>query len=59
MTDQELEDCFAMFRGVTGASPKECYAFAREMMDVRKHKENDDEEDSGIVAVVPKRSRKR
>lgn len=60
MNEEDLRDCFAMLRGVTGATPEECYAFADEMMVVRKQKENENEEDTGIAAVVPKRrSRKR
>ena len=39
MTDQDWRDCFAMFRAVTGATPEECYAFADEMMEARKPKE--------------------
>jgi hypothetical protein len=39
MTDQDLKDCFAMFKSVTGATPEECYAFAEAMMEARKPKE--------------------
>ena len=46
MTEQEWRDCFAMFRATTGASAEECYAFADEMMEARKPKE-----ETGIVAV--------
>lgn len=59
MNDNDLRDCFAMMRGITGATPEECYAFADDMMEARKPKEKDDEEDSGIASVVPKRSYKR
>lgn len=58
MTEKEWLICFAMFKSVTGASPKECFKFAYEMLDESK-KENEDEEDAGIAAVVPKRPRKR
>ena len=58
MNEEDLRDCFAMFKIITGASPAECYRFADEMLDARK-KEKEDEEDTGIVAVVPKRTRKR
>jgi hypothetical protein len=46
MDENDLRDCFAMFRSVTGASAEECYAFANEMIEARKHKE-----EVGIVAV--------
>lgn len=59
MNEDDLRDCFAMLRGVTGASAEECYRFADEMMEARKPKEKDDEEDSGIASVVPKRTYKR
>ena len=39
MTDQDLKDCFAMFKSVTGATPEECYAFAEAMMEARKPQE--------------------
>ena len=47
-----------MLRGVTGASAEECYRFADEMMEARKPKEKDDEEDVGIARVA-KRSYRR
>lgn len=53
MNDQDLRDCFAMLRGVTGATPEECYTFADAMMEARKPKE---EEEAGIASV--KRVRK-
>jgi hypothetical protein len=46
MNENDLKDCFAMFKSVTGASAEECYAFANEMMEARKPKE-----ESGIIAV--------
>lgn len=58
MNEDDLRDCIAMFKSITGATPTECYRFADEMLLARK-KEKDDEEDIGIVAVVPKRTRKR
>jgi hypothetical protein len=39
MNDQDLRDCFAMFRAVTGASAEDCYKFADEMMEARQPKE--------------------
>jgi hypothetical protein len=48
MNETDLRDCFAMLRGVTGASAKECYEFADEMLETRKEK--DDVEKLGIAA---------
>jgi hypothetical protein len=68
MNEDDLRDCFAMFtllgvRSSTNANYEEqakwCYEMADAMIEARKHKEKDDEENSGITAVVPKRSRKR
>jgi hypothetical protein len=39
MNDQDLRDCFAMLRAITGADANECYAFADEMLEARKPKE--------------------
>ena len=58
MNEEDLRDCFAMMRGITGATAEECYRFADEMMEARKQKENDDEEDTGIARVA-KRTYKR
>jgi hypothetical protein len=49
MNDQDLRDCFAMLRAITGASAEECYAFADEMLEARKPK------DVGIKAVKKQR----
>jgi mannose/cellobiose epimerase-like protein (N-acyl-D-glucosamine 2-epimerase family) len=64
MNDNDLRDCFAMF-ALAGAvmagksrTADEVWQIADEMMEARK-KEKDDEEDTGIAAVVPKRPRKR
>jgi len=59
MNEQDLRDCFAMLRGVTGASAKECYEFADEMLEARKEKETVDDEELGIAAVKSKRSVKK
>lgn len=40
MSDDDLRDCFAMLRSVTGESPEECYKFADEMLEARKNKES-------------------
>lgn len=70
MTEEDLRDCFAMFAlaGVVminkepyddQAVAELAYSLADNMLIARKKKEKNDEEDSGIVAVVPKRQRKR
>lgn len=68
MNDNDLRDCFAMFAMagllMRGSNKLEqitegAYALADHMMETRKHKENDDEEDVGIARVAPKRSYKR
>ena len=59
MNEDDLRDCFAMFKSMTGATAEDCYKFAGEMLEERKQKESRNEEDSGIAAVVPKRPRKR
>ena len=53
MNDDELRDIFAAFRGMTGASPEECYEFANAMLEAKKIKSS-----RGIVAVKPKRRSK-
>ena len=59
MNEEDLRDCFAMLRGVTGASAEECYRFADEMMEARKHKEKDDEEEVGIARVAKRTYRRK
>ena len=54
MNEEDLRDCFAMFKSLTGSSPEECYKFADEMLEARKQKE-----DIGITAVAPKRTRRK
>lgn len=51
MNENDLRDCFAMFRAITGASAEECYVFADAMLEVR----NNNEEELGIAAVKTKR----
>jgi hypothetical protein len=46
MNEQDLRDCFAMMKAITGASPEECYRFADEMLQARKPTG-----ETGIVAV--------
>jgi hypothetical protein len=59
LNEDDLRDCFAMMRGITGATPEECYSFADEMLVVRKHKEKENEEDIGIARIAPKRGYRR
>ena len=53
--DDDLRDCFAMMRAITGANPKECYEFADEMMEARKA---EPEQEVGIVAAKSRRKAK-
>jgi hypothetical protein len=53
MNDQDLRDCFAMFKAITGASAEECYKFADEMLEARNKTD-----EQGIAAAKPKRVRK-
>ena len=55
MNEQDLRDCFAMLRGVTGASPIECYEFADAMLEARKA---EPEPEIGIVAAKSRRKAK-
>jgi hypothetical protein len=69
MNEEDLRDCFAMFAllGIItskniselGAIADLSYNMADQMMYSRKKKEKTNEENSGIAAVVPKRTRKR
>ena len=54
MNENDLRDCFAMFRAVTGASAEDCYKFADEMLEVRKA---EPEQEVGIVAAKPRRKK--
>ena len=58
MNEEDLRDCFAMFRSITGLSAEDCYKFADTMMEARKPKESKHEEDVGIASVA-KRSYRR
>ena len=72
MNEEDLRDCFAMFamNSLLNGYQKpdefteeflatKAYVVADAMLEARKQKEKDDEEDVGIVAVAPKRTRKR
>ena len=54
MNEDDLRDCFAMFKSLTGSNPEECYKFADEMLEARKPKAEED----GIVAIKPRRKTK-
>ena len=51
MNEEDLRDCAALLRAVTGASAEECFRFADEFMEARKPKD-----EAGIASV--KRVRK-
>ena len=54
MNEDDLRDCFAMFKSIGGASADECYAFADEMLEARKKKEVVSVVEDGIVAIKPR-----
>jgi hypothetical protein len=54
MNEEELRDCFAMLRSITGVSAEECYRFADEMLEVRN---KEPEQEVGIVAAKPRRKK--
>ena len=54
MNEDDLRDCFAMMRSITGASAKECYEFADEMLETRKA---EPEQEIGIVAAKKRRTK--
>lgn len=63
MNEEDLRDCFALMLTAGFAikgdiNPKAIWEIADMMIESRK-KEKENEEDIGIVAVVPKRTRKR
>jgi hypothetical protein len=63
MNEEDLRDCFALMLTVGFSvkgeiNPKAIWEIADMLVEARK-KEKANEEDSGIAAVVPKRSRKR
>jgi len=48
MNENDLRNCFAMFKSITGASADDCYRFADEMLLARN------KEDAGIVSIRKK-----
>jgi hypothetical protein len=59
MSEDDLRDCFAMFRSIGGGTAEECFRFADMMLEARKQKENQNEETDGGIASVAKRTYKR
>lgn len=60
MNEEDLRDCFAMFKSISGASAEDCYRFADDMLEARnKPKEKDDEEDVGIASVAKRRYKRK
>ena len=69
MNEDDLRDCFAMFAsmriGVDGSegamlqSAKRCYLFADAMLEARKQKESENEEDTGIASVAKRTYRRK
>ena len=69
MTEEDLRDCFAMFAMLGIMTTRKvseinelsdlAYNVADAMIYSRKKKEKENEEDTGIAAVVPKRSRRK
>jgi hypothetical protein len=69
LNEDDLRDCFAMFAMVgllmrssshpVVAIPQEAYQYADAMLEARKHKEKDDEEDVGIARVAKRTYRRK
>ena len=59
MNEDDLRDCFAMFRSISGESANECYRFADKMLEARKQKESENEEDTGIASVAKRTYRRK
>lgn len=64
MNEEDLRDCFALMLTVGFAvkgeiNPKAIWEIADMLVEERKPKEKDDEEDVGIARVAPKRNYRR
>lgn len=67
MNEEDLRDCFAMFalvglvmrEGVGESMELDAWAIADKMMEARKPKERDDEEDVGIAGVAKRKYRRK
>lgn len=70
MNEEDLRDCFAMFvingiasRGLSDdiveEAARNAYKVADAMMEARKHKEKDDEENVGIASVAKRTYRRK
>lgn len=58
MNENDLRDCFAMFKSITGASADECYMFADEMLASRDKEElRQPVPNTGIIAVRTRRKK--
>jgi len=54
MNENDLRDCFAMMRSITGMSAEECYKFADRMLEARS---KEPEQEIGIVAAKTRRKK--
>jgi hypothetical protein len=54
MNEQDLRNCFAMFKSLTGANAEDCFKFADEMLEVSKRTP---EEETGIVAIRKRKAK--
>ena len=59
MNEEDLRDCFAMFRAVTGDSAIECYEFADSMLEARKKRFWVEPEEDGIASVAKRPYKRR
>ena len=59
MNEEDLRDCFAMFKSISGCTAEEAYRFADAMLEARKQKENENEEDTGIASVAKRTYRRK
>jgi hypothetical protein len=59
MNEEDLRDCFAMFRSIGGGTAEENYRFADMMLEARKKKYWVENEDGGITTVARRTYRKK
>ena len=59
MNEEDLRDCFAMFKSISGCTAEEAYRFADAMLEARKQKESEDEKDIGIASVAKRKYRRK
>lgn len=53
MNDEDLRDCAALMKAITGASPEECYRFGTEFVEAKYAKAESEQEEG--IAVIKKR----